>query len=73
MHSTFSSWAGTRIPIYEPEQIAHDRPDVVLALNWHLEGELTKELAYITDWGGQLVVPLPTLHTAIPFFQDVRK
>ena len=55
---------GTRIPIYEPAQIDRDRPDVVLALPWNLETELTEQLAHISDWGGQLVFPLPTLHVA---------
>ncbi|HEY7052926.1 MAG TPA: class I SAM-dependent methyltransferase [Mycobacterium sp.] len=55
---------GTRIPIHDPELIAKDRPDVVLALPWNLEAELTEQLAYIAEWGGQLVFPLPTLHTA---------
>jgi hypothetical protein len=64
---------GTRIPIYEPEQIAKDRPDVVLALPWNLESELTEQLAYIADWGGELVFPLPTLHAAIPKLQPTRR
>jgi hypothetical protein len=55
---------GTRIPIYDPEMIAKDRPDVVLALPWNLEAELTAQLSYIAEWGGQLVFPLPHLHTA---------
>lgn len=55
---------GTRIPVYEPERIAADRPDVVVALPWNLEVELTEQLGYIADWGGQLVFPLPTLHAA---------
>ncbi len=55
---------GTRIPIHDPAQIDKDRPDVVLALPWNLEPELTEQLAYIGEWGGQLVFPLPTLHTA---------
>jgi SAM-dependent methyltransferase len=55
---------GTRIPIHDPVQIDKDRPDVVLALPWNLEPELTEQLAYITEWGGQLVFPLPTLHAA---------
>jgi hypothetical protein len=55
---------GTRIPIHDPAQIDKDRPDVVLALPWNLETELTEQLAYITEWGGQLVFPLPTLHSA---------
>ncbi|SPM30969.1 class I SAM-dependent methyltransferase [Mycobacterium terramassiliense] len=55
---------GVRIPIHEPERIARDRPDVVLALPWNLEAELTEQLGYIADWGCQLVFPLPTLHVA---------
>ena len=55
---------GTRIPIYDPALIAKDRPDVVVALPWNLETELTDQLGYIADWGGQLVFPLPTLHKA---------
>ena len=55
---------GTRIPIHDPGLIAKDRPDVVVALPWNLEAELTDQLQYITEWGGQLVFPLPTLHSA---------
>ncbi|MEU5843476.1 class I SAM-dependent methyltransferase [Rhodococcus sp. NPDC047139] len=56
---------GTRIPIEPVERIARDRPDIVLALPWNLEPELTRQLAYIEDWGGRLVFPLPTIHTTI--------
>lgn len=64
---------GTRIPIHDPAQIEKDRPDVVLALPWNLEAELTEQLAYIADWGGQLVFPLPTLHAAaIPILENAR-
>jgi SAM-dependent methyltransferase len=55
---------GTRIPIHDPALLAKDRPDVVVALPWNLEVELTEQLEYIADWGGQLVFPLPTLHEA---------
>lgn len=55
---------GTRIPIYDPSVLAEDRPEVVLALPWNLEAELTEQLSYIADWGGQLVFPLPSLHKA---------
>ncbi|ORA15597.1 class I SAM-dependent methyltransferase [Mycobacterium asiaticum] len=55
---------GTRIPIHDPEVIARDRPDVVLVLPWNLESELTEQLSYVTEWGGQIVYPLPTLHMA---------
>jgi hypothetical protein len=55
---------GTRIPIHDQSVIAEDRPDVVVALPWNLETELTHQLGYIADWGGQLVFPLPNLHSA---------
>jgi C-methyltransferase C-terminal domain/Putative zinc binding domain/Methyltransferase domain len=57
---------GMRIPIRDPGLLTIDRPDVVLALPWNLETELTDQLSYIADWGGQLVFPLPTLHYATP-------
>jgi C-methyltransferase C-terminal domain/Putative zinc binding domain/Methyltransferase domain len=55
---------GTRIPIHDPVQIEKDQPDVVLALPWNLEAELSDQLSYISTWGGELVFPLPTLHAA---------
>ncbi|GAF50733.1 class I SAM-dependent methyltransferase [Rhodococcus wratislaviensis] len=55
---------GTRIPILDPRQIEKDRPDIVLALPWNLEAELTEQLRYIGEWGGELVFPLPSLHSA---------
>lgn len=65
---------GSRIPIHDPVQIDKDRPEVVLALPWNLEAELTEQLAYIAEWGGQLVFPLPVLHTAaIPDSQNHRR
>lgn len=54
---------GTRIPVYDPAMIAKDRPDFVVLLPWNLEDEITGQLGYIAEWGGQIVVPLPTLHT----------
>jgi SAM-dependent methyltransferase len=55
---------GTRIPINKPESIKKDRPDVVLALPWNLEAELTEQLSFIEEWGGALAFPLPFLHFA---------
>jgi hypothetical protein len=56
---------GTRIPICDPARLSQDRPDVVLALPWNLERELTEQLAYIGDWGGELYFPLPQMHPAV--------
>jgi hypothetical protein len=57
---------GTRIPIHPQERIAADRPDYVLVLPWNLRDELTRQLAYVSDWGGRLVFPIPTLEVVEP-------
>ena len=50
---------GTHIPIFAPERIRETRPDYVLILPWNLRDEIATQLAYIREWGGQFVVPIP--------------
>jgi hypothetical protein len=50
---------GTHIPIYAPERIAETRPDYVLILPWNVRDEIMNQLAYIREWGGQFVIPIP--------------
>jgi len=50
---------GTHIPIYAPERIAETRPDYVLILPWNVRDEIMEQLAYIREWGGQFVIPIP--------------
>jgi SAM-dependent methyltransferase len=52
---------GTHIPIHPIERLAEERPDYVLILPWNLRDEIAAQLSYIREWGGQLVVPLPSL------------
>jgi hypothetical protein len=52
---------GTHIPIHEPERIAETQPDYVLVLPWNLRDEISEQLAYVHEWGGRLVFPIPTL------------
>ena len=52
---------GTHIPILAPEHIAEVKPDYVLLLPWNLREELSEQLAYVREWGGRLVVPIPEL------------
>ena len=52
---------GSRIPIYCPERIAETRPDYVLILPWNLRREVSRQLAFVCDWGGRFVVPIPAL------------
>ena len=50
---------GTRIPVYAPEKVRETKPDYVLILPWNLKGEITDQMAYIRDWGGKFVIPIP--------------
>ena len=50
---------GTHIPIYPPERLRETRPDYVLILPWNLADEITAQHAYIAEWGGKFVVPIP--------------
>ena len=50
---------GTHIPICPPEKFAETRPDYVLVLPWNLAAEISNQLAYIDEWGGRLIVPIP--------------
>lgn len=52
---------GTHIPIYSPERIRETRPDYLLILPWNLKDEIMKQNEYIREWGGQFVVPIPTV------------
>ncbi len=50
---------GNHIPIYPPEKIKETRPDYVLILPWNLKDEIMQQIAYICEWGGHFVIPIP--------------
>ena len=50
---------GTHLPIYHPDKIKETRPDYLLILPWNLVDEITEQMGYIREWGGQFVVPIP--------------
>lgn len=50
---------GTHIPIQEPSRIRETRPDYVLILPWNFKEEIMDQLAYVREWGGRFVVPIP--------------
>lgn len=50
---------GVHIPIYSPEQFKQTKPDYVLILPWNLREEVMQQMAFIRDWGGKFVVPIP--------------
>ncbi len=51
---------GTHIPIFSPEKITELKPDYVLILPWNFKDEIVKQMAFIREWGGKFVVPIPT-------------
>jgi 2-polyprenyl-3-methyl-5-hydroxy-6-metoxy-1,4-benzoquinol methylase len=52
---------GTHIPILSPDQIRATRPDYLFILPWNLADEITAQCAYIREWGGRFVIPIPKI------------
>jgi hypothetical protein len=50
---------GVRIPIFAPEKIKDTRPDYVLILPWNIRDEVMQQMAFVREWGGKFVVPIP--------------
>jgi len=50
---------GVHIPIYAPEKVRETRPDYLLILPWNIQEEVMQQMAFIREWGGQFVVPIP--------------
>jgi SAM-dependent methyltransferase len=50
---------GTQLPIHPPERVRQLKPDYLLILPWNLRDEIMEQMAFIRDWGGQFVIPIP--------------
>jgi len=50
---------GTHIPILHPDYLKQTCPDYVLILPWNVKEEIMEQMAFIREWGGQFVVPIP--------------
>jgi hypothetical protein len=51
----------SHIPVMNEAHLKADKPDYVIILPWNLKEEITQQLAYIKEWGGRFVVPVPAL------------
>ena len=51
----------SHIPVVAESHLKEQKPDLVLILPWNLREEITAQLAYIKDWGGRFVIPIPHL------------
>jgi hypothetical protein len=47
--------------VFGPERILETRPDYVLILPWNIKDEIVSKMAEVRAWGGQFVVPIPTV------------
>jgi len=61
---------GTLIPILGPEKIKDAKPDYVFILPWNLKEEIMDTHAYVSDWGGKFVIPIPELKVLEPVLED---
>jgi 2-polyprenyl-3-methyl-5-hydroxy-6-metoxy-1,4-benzoquinol methylase len=52
---------GTHIPILAPEKIRETKPDYLFILPWNLCEEIMEQMAWIREWGGQFVIPIPEI------------
>jgi hypothetical protein len=51
---------GSHIPVVSKESIAEYKPDYIIILPWNLKEEISEQLSYIDEWGGQFVVFVPS-------------
>jgi len=52
---------GSHLPVYAPEKIRLTKPDYVLILPWNIKDEILQQMAFILEWGGRFVTPMPEL------------
>jgi hypothetical protein len=45
--------------VLHPDYIKQTRPDYVLILPWNVQEEIMQQIAFIREWGGQFVIPIP--------------
>ena len=50
---------GSHIPVVNENYLKEIKPDFVIIFPWNLTEEISHQLSYIKEWGGQFVVPIP--------------
>jgi hypothetical protein len=51
----------SHIPVVNEDHLKNAQPDYIIILPWNLKDEITQQLSYIKQWGGQFVLPIPQL------------
>ncbi|PYS21358.1 MAG: SAM-dependent methyltransferase, partial [Acidobacteria bacterium] len=52
---------GTHIPVHSPDRIRKTRPDYVFIGPWNPAAEIIEQTAYIREWGGKWIIPIPAV------------
>lgn len=52
---------GTHIPVVDKDEIKKYKPDYVIILPWNLKTEISDQLSFIREWGGEFVIFIPEL------------
>lgn len=52
---------GSHIPVFAPERLREEKPDVVLILPWNIASEVMQHTSYIREWDGKYVTAVPVL------------
>ncbi len=52
---------GSHIPVVNEYTIKEQKPDYIIILPWNLREEISKQLSYISEWGGQFVTCIPEM------------
>ena len=50
---------GSHLPIVAPDEIKQTKPDYVLILPWNIKDEIMEQLAFIRQWNGKFIIPIP--------------
>jgi 2-polyprenyl-3-methyl-5-hydroxy-6-metoxy-1,4-benzoquinol methylase len=52
---------GSHIQVVAKDEIIKCKPDYVIILPWNLKNEISEQLSFIREWGGQFVIFIPEL------------
>ena len=51
----------SHVPVTQEAYLKATKPDYIIILPWNLKEEIMGQLAYIKEWGGKFVIPIPEL------------
>jgi C-methyltransferase C-terminal domain/Putative zinc binding domain/Methyltransferase domain len=52
---------GSRIPVFNEEEIIRNKPDNILIFPWNLSKEISEQLSYTKEWNAKLIVAIPEI------------